>query len=123
MVDTRFHQFVGTRSLGSLLAAIELAAELEGDGPLIEGVEELHLAGPTHIALAAHVDYRAALRATGAGVVIVSNELAEEVPSESLRIVAKDPHLAFVGLLEQLYPQNTRTTLAALLGPYDSLPY
>lgn len=122
MVDTRFHQFAGIRSLGSLLAAIELAAELEGDGPLIEGVEELHLAGPSHIALAAHTEYRAALRATAAGVVIVSSDLADDVPTGAVRVVARDPHLAFVGLLEQLYPQNTRATLAALLGPYDSLP-
>ena len=119
MVDTRFHQFAGSRTLSSLLAAIELAAEIEGDGPLIEGVEELHLAGPAHLALAAHPEYRAALRATGAGVVIVSSDLADDVPQGVVRVVARDPHMAFVGLLEQLYPQNTRGTVTALLGPRD----
>ena len=123
MVDTRFHQFAGARTLSSLLAAIELAAELYGDGPLIEGVEELHLAGPGHVALAAHPEYRSALQATGAGVVIVSNDLAEDVPPGVVRVVARDPHMAFVGLIEQLYPQNTRGTVMALLGPYDTLPY
>ena len=123
MVDTRFHQFAGSRPLGSLLAALELAAELDGDGPLIEGVEELHLAGPGHIALAAHPEYRAALRATAASVVIVSNDLAGDVPAGAIRVVAKDPHMAFVGLIEQLYPQDTRSTVMALLGPYDTLPY
>jgi len=123
MVDTRFHQFAGARTLSSLLAAIELAAELDGDGPLIEGVEELHLAGPGHVALAAHPEYRSALQATGAGVVIVSNDLAEDVPPGVVRVVARDPHMAFVGLIEQLYPQNTRGTVMALLGPYDTLPY
>src|SRR5690606_10052548 len=38
-------------------------------------------------------------------------------------VIAKDPHMAFVGLLEQLYPQSTRGTVMALLGPYDTLPY
>jgi UDP-3-O-[3-hydroxymyristoyl] glucosamine N-acyltransferase len=123
MVDTRFHQFAGSRTLGSLLAAIELAAELDGDGPLIEGVEELHLAGPAHVALAAHPDYRAALRTTAAGVVIVSSDLADDVPQSAVRVVARDPHLAFVGLLEHLYPQNTRGTVMGLLGPRESLPY
>ena len=122
MVDTRFHQFAGPRTLGSLLAAIELSAELEGEGPLIEGVEELHLAGPSHVALAAHPQYRAALRATDAGVVIVSADLAEDVPPGCVGVVAKDTHMAFVRMIEQLYPQNTRGTMMALLGPYDTLP-
>ena len=123
MVDTRFHQFAGARSLASLLAAIELTAEIDGEGPLIEGVEELHLAGPGHVALAAQADYRAALRATAASVVIVSSELADDVPTHALRVVAKDPHTAFVGLLELLYPQNTRAPMLALLGPYETLPH
>lgn len=123
MVDTRFHQFAGSRPLSSLLAAIELAAELDGDGPLIEGVEELHLAGPGHVALAAHADYRTALRATAASVVIVSSDLASDVPSGVIAVVAKDPHMAFVALLDHLYPQSTRGTVTALLGPYETLPF
>jgi UDP-3-O-[3-hydroxymyristoyl] glucosamine N-acyltransferase len=123
MVDTRFHQFAGARSLRSLLAAIDLAAELDGEGPLIEGVEELHLAGSAHVALAGQSEYRGALRATGAGVVIVSSDLADDVPAGAVRLVAKDPHMAFVGLIEQLYPQNTRANLDAMLRPYETLPY
>lgn len=123
MVDTRFHQFAGSQPLSSLLAAIELAAEFDGDGPVIEGVEELHLAGPGHLALAAHPDYRTALRGTSASVVIVSQELREDVPAGVIAIVAPDPHLAFVGLLEQLYPQSTKVGVTALLGPYDTLPH
>lgn len=123
MVDIRFHQFAGSRSLSSLLAAIELASEIDGDGPLIEGAEELHLAGPGHIALAAHIEYRPALQATTAGVVIVSKELAADVPAGVIPVVAPNPHVAFAAMLEQLYPQNTRGTIAALLGPYEALPY
>ncbi len=122
MVDTRFHHFAGPQPLGALLAALHLDAGVEGDGPLVEGAEDLHLAGHGEIALAAHREYLPALRATTAGIVVVSHELREQVPEGTLAVVADDPHGAFVGLLEQLYPQNTRGTVTALLGPYESLP-
>lgn len=122
MVDTRFHHFAGAQPLGALLATLSLAAEFEGEGPLVSGAEELHRAGAGEIALAAHRDYLPALRATSAGIVVVSRDLRPEVPEGTLAVVADDPHLVFVGVLEQLYPQDTRGTLMALLGPYDSLP-
>jgi UDP-3-O-[3-hydroxymyristoyl] glucosamine N-acyltransferase len=106
-----------------LLAAIGLPADaLEGDGPLIGGAEELTLAGPEHICLAAQIEYRDALRATTAGAVVVSSDLRADVPAGTVAIVAKNPHLAFVDLLDRLYPQSTRGTLMALLGPHDNLP-
>jgi UDP-3-O-[3-hydroxymyristoyl] glucosamine N-acyltransferase len=123
MVDTRFHYFAGAQPLSSLLAALNLTGEFDGDGPLIDGVEELHLAGSTHISLAAHAEYRVALQSTAAGVVIVSKDLRPEVPAGPIVIVADDPHLLFVRLTEQLYPHDTRRPLAALLGPHESLPY
>ncbi|RYE10172.1 MAG: UDP-3-O-(3-hydroxymyristoyl)glucosamine N-acyltransferase [Hyphomicrobiales bacterium] len=113
MVDTRFHQFSGSVPLSQLLEALQLASEFEGSGPVIEGVEELHLAGPGHVALAAQAQYRDALRATGAGAVIVGKDLRGEVPAGAIAIVVDNPHLAFVGLLERLYPQDTRGTLNA----------
>jgi len=122
MVDTRFHHFAGAQKLGALLAALGLAAEFEGEGPLVTGAEELHRAGPGEVALAAHRDYAGALRATAAGIVVVSRALRPEVPATTLAVVADDPHLAYVGLLEQLYPQDTRSTVTALLGPYENLP-
>jgi UDP-3-O-[3-hydroxymyristoyl] glucosamine N-acyltransferase len=123
MVDIRFHPFAGSRPLSSLLAAIELAIDLDGDGPLIEGVEELHLAGPGHIALAAHPEYRSALKGTSAGVVIVSKDLRDDVPTGVVAVTAPDPHMVFVRLLEALYPKGTRSAVTALLGPYDTLPF
>ncbi|MEO6013000.1 MAG: UDP-3-O-(3-hydroxymyristoyl)glucosamine N-acyltransferase [Devosia sp.] len=117
MVDTRFHQFAGPQSLASLLTAIELAAEFEGNGPQIDGAEELHLATAGQVALAAHADYRAALQATAASVVIVSSDLRPDVPEGVIAVVAVDPHLTFVRLLELLYPHNTRGGLSALLNP------
>lgn len=123
MVDTRFHQFAGARPLSSLLAAINMPPEPGANDPQIEGAEELHLAGPGQIALAAHADYREALAATGASAVFVSHELSADVPDGVAAIVSADPHMAFVRALEQLYPQSTRGAVTALLGPYDLLPY
>ena len=124
MVDTRFHSFAGPAPLAALLSALGLTVEaLDGDGPTISGAEELVLAGPEHISLAAQVEYLDALRATGAGAVIVSQDLLPEVPSGTIAIVARNPHLAFVDLLERLYPQDTRGTVLGLLGPHDSLPF
>ena len=123
MVDTRFHSFSGPASLGALLQAIGLGAEMfEGEGPLIGGAEELDLAGPEHISLAAQLEYRPALLATGAGAVIVSRDLAADVPVGTIAIVANNPHGAFADLLDRLYPQDTRSTVMALLGPHESLP-
>ena len=123
MVDTRFHSFAGPTPLGALLAALGLTLDrLDGDGPIIAGAEELVLAGPEHISLAAQVQYLEALRKTGAGAVIVSQDLLSEVPSGTIAVVAKNPHLAFVELLDRLYPQDTRGTVLGLLGPHDSLP-
>lgn len=123
MVDVRFHSFAGPTPLGALLAALGLTVDgMQGDGPTIAGAEELGLAGPEHISLAAQAEYLEALRRTGAGAVIVSQDLMPEVPSGTIAIVAKNPHLAFVDLLDRLYPQNTRGTVLGLLGPHENLP-
>src|SRR6185312_924111 len=123
MVDTRFHNFTGPASLGALLAAAGVTSDaFDGDGPTISGAEELALAGPEHLALAAQAQYRDALRDTEAGVVIVSAELLSDVPAHSIGIVHRNPHLLFVDLLERLYPQSTRTSVLGLLGPHDAPP-
>lgn len=111
MVDTRFHTWSGPSTLGALLAALPSAVSLADEGARsleISGAEELLVAGPGHIALAAHRSYRAELRETGAGVVVVSAELREEVPSSAVAVVSERPHELFVSLLEQLYPGDTR---------------
>ena len=123
MVDTRFHSFAGPAPLAALLSALDLTVEgLDGDGPIISGAEELVLAGPEHISLAAQAEYVEALRATAAAAVVVSQDLLPQVPPGTIAIVARNPHLAFVDLLDRLYPQDTRGTVLGLLGPHDSLP-
>ncbi len=62
--------FAGPQPLSGLLKAIELAADLLDD-LIVEGVEELHLAGPKHLARSPRMpEYRAALEATSAGAVL-----------------------------------------------------
>jgi UDP-3-O-[3-hydroxymyristoyl] glucosamine N-acyltransferase len=123
MVDSRFHTSIGSASLRALLGVIGVTIEqLDGDGPLIEGVEELVLAGPGHVSLAAQQNYRAELRETAAGAVIVSRALKDDVPAGTIAIVADNPHVAFVDLLDHLYPASTRNTVTGLLGPHDALP-
>jgi UDP-3-O-[3-hydroxymyristoyl] glucosamine N-acyltransferase len=122
MVDTRFHNFAGSQPLSSLLKAIELPADIPDD-LVVEGVEELHLAGPKHLALAALPEYRAALEATSAGAVLVSEQLRPYVPAGVRAIVAKDPHMAFVAISEKLYPLTVHDMVSALLKPYDTLPF
>jgi len=122
MVDTRFHRFAGPQSLAALLRAFGVVPVFGGEGPLIEGAEELDLAGPAHLALAAHSDYRDALRLTRAAAVIVSEDLAAEVPAGVLAIPHRNPHGLFVEVLDRLYPASTRGTVTALLGPHETLP-
>jgi UDP-3-O-[3-hydroxymyristoyl] glucosamine N-acyltransferase len=37
--------------------------------------------------------------------------------------MARNPHLAFVDLLDRLYPQSTRASVVGLLGPHENLPW
>ena len=122
MVDTNFHRFAGSRSLASLLREVAFEYALDGEGPTIEGAEELHTAGPAHVALAAQVDYREALQRTQAGVVLVSERLLPDVPPGSLGIVAPDPHLLFVRMLELLYPTTVHDVVGALVEAHGQPP-
>ncbi len=123
MVDTRFHHFSGPASLGDLLAGLGLSSDsFEGAGPLIEGAEELALAEPWQLSLAAQSSYAADLRITRASAVLVSRALSADVPAGTVAVVLDDPHMAFAAILERLYPQNTRHAITSLMGPHDSLP-
>lgn len=111
MVDTRFHKFTETRALQALLAALPRAVVLD-DARVADftvlGVDELGLAGPGHIALAAHKNYLDELRSTSAGLVIVLPALRDAVPPDSIALVDEHPHEVFADILDALYPATTR---------------
>lgn len=124
MVDTRFHIAAGPAPLNALLIAVGRPALADGRAGqlLIAGADELATAGASHLALAAHGDYRAALEATSAGAVVVSEALAAAVPASAVAIVSNDPHGLFADLLDRLYPGDTRGVIAAFLSPRDTDP-
>jgi UDP-3-O-[3-hydroxymyristoyl] glucosamine N-acyltransferase len=107
MVDTRFHSFAGPAALGDLLTAVgrdDLRQVVAHPDLVVEGANELDLAGPAELALAAHQDYVEELRSTSAGVVIVLPALRDLVPAGTVA----------------LYPDNTRNIISAAredLGP------
>jgi UDP-3-O-[3-hydroxymyristoyl] glucosamine N-acyltransferase len=116
MVDARFHHPSGAETLGALLAAVgrEITLPDERAGRmLISGAEELALAGPAHIALAAHSNYADDLRHTTAGAVVVIPALLEAVPEASVPLVIDAPHELFADLLDHIYPGDTRAIIRA----------
>jgi UDP-3-O-[3-hydroxymyristoyl] glucosamine N-acyltransferase len=115
MVDSRFHSQSVPQTLGALLQAagyVPAAPDPRHGAFIVAGAEELSLAGPQHVALAAHRDYLGDLTGTGAGAVIVSPALQESVPAGTLAVVAPRAHELFVELLHLIYPGDTRAILA-----------
>lgn len=118
MVDIRFHTCSGPSPLRALLSELPFAIPVDGEraGSLIvNGAEELAIAGPGHVSLAAHKNYLEELKSTAAGVVVVSAELSESVPSTSYALVVDRPHDVFVDLLDRLYPGDTRAGIGGIL--------
>jgi len=112
MVDIRFHLCSGPMTLEALLGALPPSlAPIDDAGAgaqLVSGAEELSVAGPQHVSLAAHRSYIEDLRATMAGVVVVSADLSEHVPATSRAVIAERPHEVFAAFLDRLYPRGTR---------------
>lgn len=115
MVDTRFHRFAGTDTLGAILTAVGRSELLPAAATdlVISGVAELELAGPGDLALAGHANYAEALRGTGAGAVLVLAALRDAVPAGTVAIVADRPHHLFADILDHLYPSNTRSIISS----------
>ena len=126
MVDTRFHSSSGPISLGVVLSTLGRSVHVDdsrAEALVISGAEELPLAGPGHLALAAQAEYRAALAETGAGAVIVHPKFLSDVPSGAVAIVDERPHELFVDLLERLYPLGARGTANGLFEPGGPAPF
>ncbi|RZL70684.1 MAG: hypothetical protein EOP29_22895, partial [Rhodococcus sp. (in: high G+C Gram-positive bacteria)] len=119
MVDTRFHTSSGPIPLRALLASLAtppLVDDRRLGSITVTGADELDRADGTELALAARPSYRDALQDTAAGVVVVHPSLRDFVPAGTLAIVDERAHELFVGLLEKLYPENTR---GAAAGQFD----
>ncbi|NMA98128.1 MAG: UDP-3-O-(3-hydroxymyristoyl)glucosamine N-acyltransferase [Phyllobacteriaceae bacterium] len=117
MVDTRFHRFAGPIAIGELLAQIgkgDLVVDLADPNFVVTGANELELAEPSEIALAAQPAYTEDLRRTGAGLVLVTSALIDAVPAGSAALVADKPHMIFAAILEALYPASTKSVIAAI---------
>ncbi|KKB09574.1 UDP-3-O-(3-hydroxymyristoyl)glucosamine N-acyltransferase [Devosia chinhatensis] len=117
MVDTRFHRFAGPVAIGALFHQIGLGEQvgsLADPERLVTGADELERAEPGDIALAAQSSYADDLRRTSAGIVLVSAALKEKVPAASSAIVLDRPHEAFASILQALYPDSTRNTIAGV---------
>lgn len=115
MVDTRFHRFSGPIAVGALLTELghaDLVSGLSDAGRQVGGVSELELAGPSDLALAAHMSYVDDLRRTAAGLVIVHPSLKDSVPAGTLAIVAPHAHHLFTEILDRLYPASTKASIA-----------
>ncbi len=109
MVDVRFHNFSGALPIDQLLEKAgfsELVPNSDLSNIKIFGANELQSAKPNEISLAASKKYAKQLAITKAACVIVHETVASDVPQGSLAIIAKDPHLVFVKILNILYPQG-----------------
>lgn len=110
MVDKRFYQTSDDSSLKELLikAGLKDLVPVSGNIDLqISGANELENALPSEISLGANRKYLKALKQTQAGCVIVHKAIAQSVPKGTVAIIANDPHLAFVKILNEIYLQGT----------------
>ena len=96
-------------TLTAVAIADIVGGELRGDGTTaVSGVAPLDRAGSEQISFAAQARYGPLLRDTGAGVVLVTPELADAPTNAPSRIVVANPHDALLALLPRFYPESTR---------------
>jgi UDP-3-O-[3-hydroxymyristoyl] glucosamine N-acyltransferase len=98
-----------------------VGGRLLGDGDiLLSAVAPLDRAGPRSITFATSPRYRAALAATGADAVLITEELIPLAPTRPARIVVPDPAQAMARVTAVLFPTpNPRPSIdsTARLGP------
>ena len=97
------------------IALAELAEEVGSSLPAsadprarLRGGASLETAEPWHLAYMDHARYAESLRATLAGACIVTERFAHMVPSGTVAIIVRDPHLAYAKLLTRLHPDALR---------------
>jgi UDP-3-O-[3-hydroxymyristoyl] glucosamine N-acyltransferase len=84
-----------------------VGGRLLGDGQvLLSAVAPLDRAGPRSITFATSARYRAALAATGADAVLITEALVPLAPSRPARIVVRDPAQAMATVTAVLFPAS-----------------
>lgn len=123
MVDPRFFGEPEPISLADLLASVG-AADLVPPGAgdvVVTAADEPATADRGAVVLVASKAFAADLRQTRASVAIVSEAYRDEVPSDTVAVVAPRAHELFVDVLDRLYPDSTRL-VTAMTGPGTDEP-
>ena len=82
-----------------------VGGRLLGDGTVaVRAVAPLERAGPDALSFAVSGRYAEALRASGAGAVLVPEALADAPAAAGARIVVAEPYRALVRVVERLFP-------------------
>ena len=104
--DPRFHLYAGPQTLAAILAAAGgRAVDSGGDpGRRFDGVAPLAEAGPGEVSFLAERRYLDALRATGAGAVILQPSFAGTVPAGAVSVLTDAPQLAFARVAALFHP-------------------
>ena len=103
-VDSRFHPCAGPQTLAAIAAAAGGRAENGDPGRRFDGVASLAEAGPDQVSFLGERRYLDALRATGAGAVIVQPALAKAVPAGAVPILTDAPQLGFARVAALFHP-------------------
>ena len=115
MIDTRFHDCTGPVRLKDLLNSAGHAGLADGlaADPTVEAASDLANANAASLSFAASRAYADDLARSGAGVVIVTPDLSEEVAPGAVAVVCDNPYDVFIDLLDVLYPNDSAAVLRA----------
>jgi UDP-3-O-[3-hydroxymyristoyl] glucosamine N-acyltransferase len=102
--DLRFHPYAGPQTLAAVATAA--GGRTEGGDPerRFDGVAPLAEAGPGEVSFIAERRYRDALRATGAGAVVLQPAFAIDVPAGVVPILTDTPQLGFSRVAALFHP-------------------
>ena len=103
--DPRFHPYAGPQTLAAVAAAAGCAAVPGDPERRFDGVAPLSEAGPGHVSYLAERRYLDALRATGAGAVIVPPAHADAVPAGAVALVTEAAQLGFARIAALFHPR------------------
>src|ERR1019366_5879125 len=100
--DARFFVRTGPHSLAAVAAAA--GAEAPEVALMLSGVAPLSAAGPDQVSFLDNRRYADALAASGAGAVIVRQDMVRRMPAGSVAIVTKEPYLAWARVAALFHP-------------------